>query len=303
MILVTGSTGFLGKSFCKTLENNDIEYGVVLRDAQKSKQGINSINVKSIDESTPWGRELSSFDTIVHIAGVAHGKALNASSYQSVNHFGTIRLAKAALEHGVKRFVFISSIGVLGSSNRSKAFENTDATDPYNDYTNSKLDAEVSLKKLAQETDLEVVIIRPTLIYGKEAPGNFSVLLRLVRLTSVSPFGLFDNSKSFISVDNLSDLIMLCCFHVRATGNIFLASDNRTLSTKELISEMGFGLGKKIHHVNVPFGLLQFLCKVFGKSRALEQLACNLEVDSSNLKSVLGWTPPYTTQKEMMKLR
>lgn len=297
--LITGASGFIGSEVVK---NKTISFRRVTRDSQSSlnvTDDHDTFYVDSIDSSTDWTGAFENVESVLHLAGLAHNKDYKQDDYDEVNFHGTIKLAEEAQRQDVKRFVFVSSIGVNGTATKQEPFNSTMTPLPHNAYAQSKYDAELGLKKIAQDTGMELVIIRPTLVYGLNAPGNFGALNRLVRKVPVLPFGLVDNKRSFISVHNLADLLVACVKHPNAAGCTFLASENGAISIKEFTNAIAAGAGVRIIQLPVPISLMRLAGKFFGKSGIVEQLVGNLEVDSSNLKQVLNWTPPYTMQQTM----
>jgi len=297
-ILVTGANGFVGKQLTAIIDSPIC----IIRNNEKHDFD-NVISIDSINGNTQWSGCFYGIDVIVHLAGVAHVKCEENDVFQSVNTKGTLHLATEAAKVGVKRFVFVSSIGVNGTFTDSTPFKYDDDVNPHNDYAQSKLDAEIGLRKIAQDSGMEVVIVRPTLVYGSDAPGNFGVLTKLVRLLPILPFGLTNNKRSFIAVQNLADLLVKCATHPRAGGHTFLASESETVSTREFTNAIAKGLGKKVYQLPIPIKLLRFVGKLLRKSAMIEQLVGNLQVDSSDLKKVLGWTPPYTMEESMALLK
>lgn len=296
MILLTGATGFIG---CEVVSTG-IKFRCVTRpNRQNFFDDIYSVS--HIDGQTNWNGAFKDVMAIIHLAGVAHNQKVH-SDYTSVNTDGTLNLARQAISSGVKRFVFVSSIGVNGSSTDSEAFSVNSTTNPHNAYAQSKYDAELGLRKIADETGLEVVIVRPTLVYGPNAPGNFGLLTKLVKKLPVLPFGLANNKRDFIAVQNLADLLVTCATHPNASGHTFLASDMETVSIKQFTNSIAEGLGKKLIQLPIPVSIMSLLGKITGKSAMIEQLYGNLQVDSSNIKEVLGWTPPYSIQQAMATL-
>ncbi|EPR7137140.1 TPA: NAD-dependent epimerase/dehydratase family protein [Vibrio vulnificus] len=297
-ILITGSTGFVGRELTSIISNAIC----VVRDLE-SHRFEKYVQVNSIDGSTVWCNHFNGISSIIHLAGVAHAKVGDDAIFRSINTEGTLRLADAAAGAGVKRFIFVSSIGVNGVSTSACRFSPQSIEHPHNAYASSKFEAESGLKKIAKETGLEVVIVRPTLVYGPDAPGNFGMLTKLIKRLPVLPFGLATNRRDFISVQNLADLLVTCATHPNAAGHTFLASDSETVSIKEFTNAIAKGLGKKVFQLPVPVGLMRFAGKLTGKSAMIEQLYGDLEVDSSNIKEVLGWTPPFTMEQSMALLK
>ncbi|WP_217528914.1 NAD-dependent epimerase/dehydratase family protein [Vibrio metschnikovii] len=298
--LVTGASGFVGNH----LSVYDGVTRIVVRENDHFHTWqCESFCIDKLDDQTIWANAFVGIDTIIHLAGLAHSKNFAKESYQSVNVQGTIHLAQQAANAGVKRFVFVSSIGVNGISTQTEPFSLDSRPSPHNDYARSKYEAELGLKKIAEETGLEVVIVRPTLVYGPNAPGNFGMLTKLVRKLPVLPFGLANNRRDFIAVQNLADLLVTCATHPDAAGHTFLASDGETVSIKEFTNAMAKGLGKRVVQLPIPVGLMRLVGKVTGKSAMIEQLFGNLEVDSSNIQQVLGWTSPFTMEQAMATLK
>ncbi|MBT0033700.1 NAD-dependent epimerase/dehydratase family protein [Vibrio alginolyticus] len=295
-IVVTGASGFVGRHVLRLVPD---AISVVRSKAQR----LDSIFVPNLDDSVPWKILLGeNIDAIIHLAGLAHGHFFSDDDYYKVNVEGTLHLAEEAAKVGVTRFVFVSSIGVNGRSTSIRPFNVSSEEMPHNAYVRSKYDAEVGLKKIADETGLEVVIVRPTLVYGSEAPGNFGMLTKLVNKLPFLPFGLTNNRRDFIAVQNLADLLVTCASHPDAAGHTFLANDGETVSIKQFTNAIAEGLGKKVIQLPVPVSVMRLLGKLTGKSAMIEQLYGNLEVDSSNIKEVLGWTPPLTMKQAMSTL-
>ncbi len=297
-IFLTGGSGFIGKLLAEIYP--DCRH--VVRKARNSELN-NTIVVDSIDANVSWDRCFDDIDTIIHLAGIAHRDVTSTEDYKEINTYGTLHLATEAVRAGVKRFVFVSSIGVNGTSTYKERFSVKSSACPHNAYSESKHEAELGLKKIAEETGLEVVIVRPTLVYGPNAPGNFGMLTKLVSKLPVLPFGLANNRRDFIAVQNLADLLATCAKHPDAAGHTFLASDSETVSIKEFTNAIADGLSKKVIQLPVPVSVMRFVGKLIGKSAMIEQLYGNLEVDSSNIKQVLGWTPPLTMKQAMATLR
>lgn len=295
-ILLTGATGFVGQNVHSRSESR-----CVVRN--KNKFFFDDFfEIENFDEDTIWDDAFIGIDSVVHLAALAHCNSYSKDDYWSVNVGGTLRLAREAANFGVKRFVFVSSIGVLGRDSGLKPFSSYSSSQPHNYYTESKLAAELGLRQISEETNMELVVIRPTLVYGANAPGNFGVLTKLISKMPISPFGLVQNRRDFVSVQNLADLILTCASHPDAGGNTFLASDGETVSIKEFTDAIAIGLGKKLIQLPVPVSLMYLAARLVGKVTMAEQLLGNLEVDSSNAQDVLGWVPPYTMEQAMASL-
>ncbi|MCL0010481.1 NAD-dependent epimerase/dehydratase family protein [Providencia rettgeri] len=301
--LISGSTGFIGKAVLQELKNN---YRVIIR--KHSPELNDHFTIQSFNQNTDWTGAFDDIDSIIHLAAIAHRMKVKTPSADeqkelwSVNVEGTLHFANEAAKAGVKRFVFISSIGVNGNLTHEKPFSPQDPAAPHNEYARSKLVAEQGLIDICAKTGMELVIIRPVLVYGENAPGNFGLLLKLIKKVPMLPFGLTNNSRSYISIKNLAHFIAECTRHPNAAGKIFLVSDGKNLSTKELTTIIGTSLGKNIIQLPVPTLLMKILLSAVGKQGLFTQLYQNLEVDSSNMFDELGWKPPYTIEQTMSYL-
>ncbi|GIA50577.1 glycosyltransferase [Vibrio cholerae] len=306
-ILLTGTTGFIGANLVKalTLKSDLIIKSVVRRAANKGDEL--SFEVGEINASTDYRLALNNTNIVIHCAARAHVMNDNSSNplneFRGVNTAGTINLATQAVKAGVKRFIFVSSIKVNGESTLlGKPFKQDDNRNPEDFYGQSKSEAEEQLLKLANETGLEVVIIRPTLVYGPGVKANFASLMGLVAKGIPLPFDCITNNKrSLVSVDNLVDLIITCINHPKAANQVFLVSDDYDVSTSEMVREMAIALGKPSWQLPVPIWCYNLAGKLFNKSDIVDRLVGSLQVDISHTKETLGWTPPQTLQEGFKK--
>jgi nucleoside-diphosphate-sugar epimerase len=223
------------------------------------------------------------------------------SEFRKVNLQGTLNLARGAVKAGVKRLVFISSIGVNGAETSGNPFMAVDEPAPHSPYALSKHEAEIALRKLASETGLELVIIRPPLVYGPDAPGNFGTLMRAVKHGWPLPLGAVHNQRSLISLDNLVDFIITCTHHPNAANQTFLISDGHDLTTTELIQMMAMSAGVSSRLLPVPVSLLKVGAAFLGKSVQLQSLCGNLQVDISKARNLLGWVPPVSVNEGLRR--
>lgn len=299
-ILLTGGSGFIGSHF---RGDNRINRIVAREGCGFEHWDCEKYFIDGLSGQTDWNGAFLGTDVIIHLAALAHDRTFTRDDFQQVNVDGTLNLARKAVLAGVKRLVFVSSIGVHGSNTLDRPLKSDSPLAPNNEYAQSKLSAELGLKQISHETGLEIVIVRPVLVYGSNAPGNFSTLTKFITRTPILPFGAVFNKRSFIAVENLKDLLYCCATHPNAAGHTFLASDGETISIKEFTNAIADGLGKKVFQLPVPVSLMRLAGRLTGKSAVIEQLYGNLEVDSSNIKEILGWTPPLTMKQAMATLR
>jgi nucleoside-diphosphate-sugar epimerase len=298
MILITGSNGFLGSHLLK--ENPQLELRLI--DRNNSNHPKYDFWQASIDSQTSYIDALKDIQAVIHCAARVH--VMNdasddpLSSYREVNTVGTINLARQAVEAGVKRFIFISSIKVNGESTlNGQPFCSNDTRNPEDFYGQSKSEAEEQLLELAKITGLEVVIIRPTLVYGPGVKANFASLLNLVSKGLPLPFGcITDNKRSLVSVKNLVDLIVTCVDHPKAANQVFLVSDDHDVSTASMVKHMSHALGKSCISIPVPLWCYRLVGKLTGKSDVVDRLVGSLQVDISHTKNTLAWIPPQTLE-------
>lgn len=298
-ILLTGSSGFVGSHFCG---DTNIKRIVVRENDNCDHWRCEQYTVAALNGQTDWSDAFSGIDAVIHLAALAHSRTFTRDDYQQVNVDGALHLAQEAALAGVKRFVFVSSIGVHGANTYEAPLTPDSPLLPDNDYTYSKLSAEQGLKQIAKETGLEVVIVRPTLVYGVGAPGNFGLLSKLIARVPVLPFGTISNKRDFIAAQNLADLLLRCATHPNASDQVFLASEGETVSIGEFTNQIARGLNRKIIQLPIPAGLFRLAGRLTGKTQLVEQLVGNLHVDNSNLKQLLDWTPPLSMEEAMSQL-
>lgn len=308
-ILVTGATGFVGSALVDYLALNSSHKVVVTtrRTDIVFPADVDHIYVSDITENTDWGEALNNIDCVVHIAARVHVmndcSADPLSEFRVVNVDGTINLARQAADASVKRFIFLSSIGVNGSMTLVEPFWEGLPPKPHSAYAISKLEAEHELWTLSKEVSMEMVVIRPPLVYGLRAPGNFGTLVKLVSSVPFLPFGLSKNLRSFISIDNLTDFIYSCITHRKAAGEMFLVSDGEDVSTKEFTNAIARGLDKKLYQFPMPIIVMNVITKFLGRNKQAEQIFSNLQVDSSKARAVLDWKPSESMSQAMAKLK
>lgn len=288
-VLLSGATGFIGSNVL-SLDKEHLIKRCIVRADSRYRLSVEQYIIDGIDENTCWANAFEGIDSIIHLAGIAHNKSTFQSDIFKINTLGTLKFAQDAALFGVKRFVFVSTASIYNIENG------------FSLQTKSKYDAEAGLKKIAAETGLEIVIVRPTLVYGSNAPGNFGSLTKLVKKVPFLPFGLTNNKRDFIAVQNLTDLLLTCAKHPHAAGHTFFASDGQSVSTKTFTNAIAKGLNKSLIQIPIPISLMRLGSKLIGKSAMAEQFIGNSEVDSSNVQEILGWTSPYTMEQAMQSL-
>jgi nucleoside-diphosphate-sugar epimerase len=302
-VLVTGATGFIGKALCRRILAEGWNVRGAIRSSTKKAilpQGVDGVEIGTIDSETKWEPALDDIDAVVHLAARAH--VMDESSadpiieYRKINVDGTKHLAQIAESKKVRRFVFVSSIKVNGEG-RPDPYTEEDSPSPVGPYAISKFEAEKELHCVAGNTRLEVVILRPPLVYGPEVKANFLKLINIVDRGIPLPLARVKNRRSMIYLKNLVDAIFLCTIHPEAAGKTFLLSDGKDVSTPELIQKISFALGKPSLLFPVPLNVLRLLAKVTGRSKIADRLIDSLIVDTSKIRSQLGWEPPFSVEE------
>ena len=305
-ILVTGASGFVGSRLCSILMERDlVVVGAVRRLPKKPSLQMNYQIVTDLGRNTNWNKALAGVNVVAHCAARVHIMCETAAdplmTFREVNVEGTIRLAKQAASNGVKRFIHISSIKVNGESTSGYPFKADDTPAPEDSYGISKWETEQALQKISSETGLDVVIIRPPLVYGPGVGANFLRLMQMVRLSIPLPFGAINNRRSLVALDNLVDLIVTCMNHPAATNETFLVSDGEDLSTTELLRRTAKAFGKPALLIPVPASLLWATARLFGKLNFAQRLCGSLQVDISKARRLLAWVPPVSVDEALKK--
>jgi nucleoside-diphosphate-sugar epimerase len=302
-VLVTGANGFVGSVLCKRLTESGNQVISVVR---KKKRTEGSFAIDDISQFEGWQQALCGVDSIIHLAGRAHITRENAlvpiNEFRRINIHATIRLAEEAASARVRRLVFVSSIGVNGNVTYETPFSVDDVPRPHSDYARSKYEAEVALREISKRTGLEVVIIRPPLVYGPNAPGLYGKLLRWLEAGRPLPFGaITTNRRSFVGVDNLVDLIKVCIDHPSAANQTFLVSDGEDLSTTDFLCRVSRALGMRPRLLPVPQAVLRALSSAIGKRDIAHRLLDDLRIDIQRTCSTLSWTPPFSVDDSINK--
>ena len=303
-LMVTGASGFLGSALLARLLREDRDVMAVGRSAVPL--ALQTVQVKSYSDIEPLNAILGSIDTIVHCAARAHVMDDESedplAEYRKVNVDGTLNLARKAADAGVRRFVFVSSIKVNGERTEpGKPFTEDQAPTPEDAYGVSKQEAEIALTALAQETGIEVVIVRPPLVYGRGVRGNFASMIKWVERGIPLPLGAVWNKRSMVALDNLVDLIVTCMDHPAAANEVFLAGDGQDLSITELLRELGKAAGTPARLIPVPAGVLACGAGLLGKRAVAQRVLGSLQVDITKARELLGWHPPITVDEGLRR--
>lgn len=304
-ILVTGASGFVGKALCNALIAHGHLVRGVYRNNKKVNPNIESVFIDDINGDTNWDDALKEIDVVIHLAARAHvlseAETNPLEVFRKINTEGTLRFATGAAKLGVKRFVFISSIGVNGYTNSQPFTEESDVK-PTEHYAISKLEAEQGLKLIAERSGMDVVIVRPPLVYGNCCSGNFMKLLEVIYKGWPLPFGVISNKRSLIHVENLSDFLALCAAHPLAANQLFLIADEPDISTPSIITHLAKGMNHPVRLFSAPYQLINLLAKLVGKQMALKKLCGDLQIDSSFARNTLGWHQPISLLDGLQKV-
>lgn len=306
-VLLTGASGFVGSAVLERLSKSDSELLIAGRARPVDvSAGIRFIEIPSLEEVADWSAHLSGVDAVVHCAARVHvmneGAIDPLAAFRKVNVEGTLRLARQAAEAGVRRFVFLSSIKVNGEGTElGKPYTADDQPAPLDPYGVSKWEAEQALLALAAQTSMEVVIIRPVLVYGPGVKANFRSMMNWLNKGVPLPFGAIGNQRSLVALDNLVDLVVTCIDHPEAANQVFLVSDGEDLSTTQLLRRMASALGKSPLLLPVPSRWLNGAARLVGKGAVAQRLCGSLQVDIEKTRQMLGWTPPLGVDDALKK--
>jgi nucleoside-diphosphate-sugar epimerase len=306
-ILITGATGFIGSRLVYRLHvGTDYDLLACARRQVALPDGVHLCRIDDIDEQTNWLPVLSGIDVVIHLAGYAHVQPVATSEFlaevRRINVAGTVHLAKQAMQSGVRRFIFLSSIKVHGEQTCSGSpFSASTTPAPEDIYGISKRDAEKGLRSLRQHDGMELVIIRPPLVYGPGVKGNFAAMIRILRTGIPLPLGSTHNKRSLVALDNLVDLLVTCIDHPVAGNQTFLVSDGEDLSTTELLRRLGRAMGKPARLLPVPVPVLQLGAALLGKKNVAQKLLGSLQVDMTATCATLGWQPPVAVDEGLRR--
>ena len=308
MYLVTGGSGLVGFALLHRLSATGRQVKASYRKlpSYRLPSGIEPIVIESMTASTDWTSALQGVDAVVHCAARVHVMRDDVTNpldaYRQVNVVGTLNLARQAMQLGVRRFIFVSSIKVNGESTElGQPFCADDKPAPRDPYGVSKLEAEEGLRELTAKGAMELVIIRPPLVYGPGVKANFATMVKWVARGLPLPLGGIRNLRSMVALDNLIDLLVTCVSHPAAAGQIFLVSDDEDVSTTELLRRTAAAMGKPSRLMPAPDFLLKFCASLMGKRDMAQRLCGSLQVDISKTREILDWKPPLSLDQGLEK--
>jgi UDP-glucose 4-epimerase len=293
IVLVTGASGFVGRHLSPVLAQDG---WLVRRAVRRLPSGPDDVVIESIGSDTDWSTALEGVEAVVHLAARVHhpNEEYATELYRSINTEGTLHLARCAASAGVRQFIFVSTILVHGRSNDGRSpFSERDALTPQGLYGQSKAAAEAGLRSLAQESDMSITVIRPPLVYGSGAKGNFALLARAVKLGIPLPFAAIRNHRAFLSVENLASFISMRLLKPDGQFEIFLVADVEQVSTPDFIRRLARAAGTRSRLFPMPTSLLSTLLTISGRQEAHDSLIGSLELDLSKAAST-GWQPKVT---------
>ncbi len=307
-VLVTGASGLVGRALCSALAGQGVAVRAATRLAQPGLTGFALVSIGDISGQTNWQTALSGITTVVHLAArvhVMHDDSANPlAEFRRVNVQGTLNLAQQAAAAGVRRFVFVSTVKVNGEQTLpGQPFTEGDTPNPQDAYSQSKYEAEQGLRQIAAQTGMEVVIIRPPLVYGPGVKANFAALMGAVRRGWPLPLARVRNQRSLVGLGNLVDFIITCAMHQAAANQTFLVSDGQDVSTPQLVRAMAQAMQQPARLLPVPLWLLHSAAVALGKAGAMQRLCGNLQLDISKARTMLGWQPPLTVQQGLQTMR
>lgn len=296
-ILVTGASGFVGIPLTAQLLSQGHSVCAAVRSKASAVEGADVVAVGDMNGEADWSVALRDVDIVIHLAARVHvmseSSANPLAEFRKVNVEGSRHLAESAVKAGVKRLVYVSSIGVNGSQS-VLPFTELDSPDPHNAYAQSKWEAEQALHKISAETGMEIAIVRPPLVYGFGAPGNFAQMIKVLAKGIPLPLASVKNLRSFIYVENLVDALVLCAAHSNAAGQTYLVSDGQDISTPDLLRKLSNTMGKSAKLLPCSPVFMRLAGRLFGRFEQVNKLIGSLQVDSSKIRRELGWTPPFT---------
>jgi len=298
-LLITGASGFVGRWVALEAAARGLPVRVAVRRTDTGfAAGTDLVRVAGLDAQTDWSEALRNIDVVVHCAARVHVREEVSHEalceFRRVNVEGTVNLARRAALSGVRRMIFLSSVGVNGGCTFERPFTEDDKPAPESPYAISKYEAEIALQELSAMNGLQIMVLRPPLVYGPSAPGNWRRLVRWVRSGLPLPLGAIDNRRSLMGIDNLTDLILRCVSHPAAANRTLLVSDGEDISTPDLVRAIAQTLGRRVLLLPVPAPWLRLGARLVAKADLVDKLLGSLLVDSSRARSLLDWSPPVS---------
>ena len=308
-VVVTGATGFIGRYLLQHLASRT-EWslgGAVRRHVSDPVERVSYYRLETLDDRSGWADALKGAQVVVHTAARVHQPRSSGpedtDEYRRINVGGSVNIAMQAVDKGAKRFVFLSSVKVHGESSKlGHPFSIADDPSPADPYSVSKWEAEIALRDVAQKTGIDLVIVRPPLVYGPGVRANFLTMLRWISRGWPLPLGDLDNRRSFLALENLADLICACCSHPAAAGQTFLASDDEDLSTTELLQRLGDAIGRPAHLFRVPEVALCMGAALLGRRQQVHRLLSSLQVDITDTRRRLDWSPSVRVDEGLIQV-
>ena len=299
ILLITGANGFVGKALCNYASNSNFKVRALTRTRNDFKCGIQNVICEDFNTADSVLKSMKGVDVVVHLAARVHVMRENSSdplaTYRAVNVDLTLNLARQAAAAGVRRFIYLSSIKVNGERTEiGTPFDADDVPAPLDPYGVSKMEAEIALFELSRLTGMEVVVIRPLLVYGPGVKANFRAVMRWLSRRVPLPLGAINNLRSMVGLDNLLSLIIACISHPKAAGQVFLVSDGQDVSVTQLLQKLAKAMKIPAVLVPVPVTIIKFAAAMLGKSAVTQRLCDNLQVDIEKTKVMLNWAPPLS---------
>jgi nucleoside-diphosphate-sugar epimerase len=296
-ILVTGANGFIGKVLCESLASTGHDVVACARNGGLAASS-RYVHIPDIDRNTDWQSALSGVGVVIHLAARVHVIRDESDdpleAFREVNLHGTTNLARQAAAAGVRRLVYVSSAKVNGEFTVGLPFRETDPPHPVDPYGISKWEAEQALRDISAETGMELVVLRPPLVYGPGVKANFFRLLELVDRSVPLPLGSVANARSMVYVGNLADALIKCAMEPRVAGRTYMVSDGNDISTRQLVEMIAAAMDRPCRIFRFPLPLMRLGAKMLGKTSIVDRLTQSLAVDSSSIRNDLTWSPPYT---------
>ena len=305
-IFVTGASGFIGEAVCKAL--SDLKYSVCgavrNKDIISQLPNVKYVSIGDIALNPDWKNLLAGYDCVIHCAAlVEQNNQISNKIYGQINVECTKKLAEQCIIAGVKKFIFLSSISVLGQHTEyNKPFTHSNKANPKGGYAQSKYEAEKKLLEINAKNSLEVTIIRPPMIYGLKTTGTMNRIIKILNFGVPLPFGLINNKKSFISIDNLVNILICCIKHPNLKGKVFLVCDGEDMSTLEFFKNISDSIGCPLRLFPFPIFLLKFFGSILGKTNEINKLIKNLQIDDNYTRDILNWKPSQSVKDGIRKM-